>query len=194
MAKKQTFSAKTVVGLIIAMIFVAAITFGVMVIIRQIQVNNHDEQANAQDINTADTPLKTEEDLKDEKKVAQSSNDAKDRMDADERNKPVVEKNDAGLNIAEPIITFVAAEDGQIVAGGSIPNINETSGTCIYIFTKGDVTVTENAGILPNPSYISCETVRIPKSKFTNGTWSIKIKYKSNTSEGESETQTYTIQ
>jgi hypothetical protein len=132
--------------------------------------------------------------LKDEEKVAESSNDAKDRFEADERTKTPVEKNSAGLNIAKPSVTYVVNENGFVAAGGAIYNINETEGACTYIFTNGDKTITANSGILPNASYISCEAVRLEASKFDAGTWTVKIQYKSNTSEGESETQSIEIQ
>ena len=82
----------------------------------------------------------------------------------------------------------------MVEAGGYISNINETEGSCTYVFTNGDTTVTANSGILPGPSYITCEAVSLEKAKFSNGSWTVKIQYKSNRSEGESETQSFEIQ
>ena len=197
MAQKQTKTNKNnftkhAVLSIIGMILMAVLVLGIILFFEHSKFKET-ESDNASDTNTASNILQTEEDLKDEEKVAESSNDAKDRFEADERTKTPVEKNSAGLNIAEPAISYVAKEDGFIVAGGAIYNINETEGTCTYIFTNGDKTVTANAGILPNASYISCEAIRLEQSKFSAGTWSVKIQYKSNTSEGESETQSVEI-
>ena len=146
------------------------------------------------DNNSTSSSLETEEELTNEEKIAASSNDAKDRMEKDEENRIENAKNDEGLLIATPQISFIAIEGDKVAAGGNVMNINETEGTCTYVFTKDDEVITMDTGILPNPSYISCETARFDKSNFTSGTWSLKIKYKSNTAEGESEAQTYTAQ
>ena len=129
-----------------------------------------------------------------EEEIAKKSNEAKDRMEADEKKTEEPEKTETGSKLANPSISFIALEDDKLAVGGLVSNINETDGNCIYIFWKGSESFTVSAGILPNPSYISCETVRVDKTKFSSGTWNIKIKYKSNTAEGESETQTYTAQ
>ena len=196
MAKKQKrkTASKHIIGFVLTILLVAALTCGIIVLIKQLEADKN-EKDNVQDKNTASDVVKTEDDLKDENKVAQPSNDAKDRMEADEeaKEKTVVDQDESGKKIAKPEITFIAEENGKIVIGGDVSNINETGGTCTYIFTKGDNTITAGTGILPNPSYISCETARIDKSKFTSGTWSVKIQYKSNTSEGESETQSVEI-
>ena len=198
MAKKQKrnkTASKNIVVFILAILLVAALTFGIMLLIQQIQSDqSKTEQDDAQDRNTANTALQNEEDLKNEDKVTQSSNDAKDRMEADEQAKTPAKQTESGLNIAEPVVSFVAEEDGKIAAGGAIYNINESGGKCTYVFTKGDQSVSATAETLPNPSYISCETVRVDKTKFTSGTWQVKIQYKSNLSEGESEAQSITIQ
>jgi cytoskeletal protein RodZ len=198
MAKKQKRNkntSKNIIIFILSVLLIAALTFGVIVFIKQIKSDNSkSDQDNALDQNTADTELKTEEDFKDEDKVAKSSNDAKDRMEADEKVKSQTKQDESGKNIAEPVVSFVSEEDGKIAAGGAIYNINESGGTCTYILSKGDTDITVSAGILPNRSYISCETVRVDKAKFTKGTWQVKIQYKSNLSEGESETQSITIQ
>ena len=192
--KKQNKTAtKDISVFILAVLLVAAITFGVVALIKQSQSKENGEKDSAQDKNTASEILKTEEDLQDEDKVTNASNDAKDRMEADEKTKVPVETDESGLIIANPEISFVAEEGNKIAAGGAIYNVNESEGTCTYVFSKGDSTITASTKILPNPGYISCETARIEKSKFSSGTWNVKIQYKSNTAEGESETQTYTI-
>lgn len=197
MTKKQKTSKtafKYIIGIVFAVLVVAAVTCGVIAFMRQLEHEKDKEKDNAQNRNTASDILKTEDDLKDEEKVAESSNTAKDIMDAEAEQKTVVEQDDSGLKIAKPEISFIADENGQIAVGGQVTNINETEGTCTYVFTKGDSEVSASAGILPNPSYISCETARIDKSKFTSGVWSVKIEYKSKTAEGASEAQNFTIQ
>ena len=195
MAKKQKQKTNNYFLLYLA-IGIAAVAIAVFVILTIIHNNqksseNHD---NAVDRNSASEVLQSEEDLQDEDKVAQSSNNAKDRMEADESEKVNVQQNESGLLIAEPEISFIADEDGMIIAGGLVPNINETAGNCTYVFKKGDELITQDSNILPNPSYISCENVSVPKSKFSSGVWTVTLQYKSKTAEGASETQTVTIQ
>ena len=198
MAKKQKRDKKTasnIVVFVIAILLVAAITFGIIVLIKMAQ-KDATENNKVQDRNTADEILKTEEDLKDEDKVAESSNNAKDRMEADEKAKAdtTVEVDDSGLKIAKPVLNFVSMEGDKIAAGGAVPNINETGGKCTYSFSKEGAKIEFSTNTLPNPSYISCETVRVDANKFTSGTWTVKIIYKSNAAEGESETQNIRIQ
>ena len=197
MAKKQTrnkTASKNIIVFILAVLLVAALSFGIIILIKQMQ-SDKAEKDSAQDKNTASDTL-SEEDLADDDKVTEFSNNAKDRMDADEEAKAdtTVDQDETGLKIAKPEISFIAEEGDKIAVGGEIININETGGTCTYIFTKGDSVVSASTGTLPNPTYISCETARIDKSKFTSGTWSVKIQYKSNNAEGESEAKSYTIQ
>ena len=197
MAKKQTrnkTASKNIIVFILAVLLVAALSFGIIILIKQMQ-SDKAEKDSAQDKNTASNTL-SEEDLADDDKVTEFSNNAKDRMDADEEAKAdtTVDQDETGLKIAKPEISFIAEEGDKIAVGGEIININETGGTCTYIFTKGDSVVSASTGTLPNPTYISCETARIDKSKFTSGTWSVKIQYKSNNAEGESEAKSYTIQ
>lgn len=197
MAKKQKrkTASKHIIGFILALLLVAALTCGIIVLIKQIQADKS-EKDNVQDKNTASTSLESEEDLKNEDKVAENSNNAKDRMEADEeaKAKTTVDVDESGKKIASPEISFIAEEDGKIAVGGEVLNINETSGTCTYVFTKGDTTITAGVGILPNANYISCETARVDKNKLSSGTWSVKLQYKSNTAEGESEAKSYTVQ
>ena len=198
MAKKQKRDKKTasnIVVFVIAILLVAAITFGIIVLIKMAQ-KDKPEKNSARGGDVAEEILKTEEDLKDENKVAESSNDAKDRMEADEKAKAdtTVEVDDSGLKIAKPVLNFVSMEGDKIAAGGAVPNINETGGKCTYSFSKDSTKIEFSTNTLPNPSYISCETVRVDASKFTSGTWTVKIIYKSNTAEGESETQSIKIQ
>ena len=109
MAKKQKrkTASKHIIGFILTILLVAALTCGIIVLIKQLEADKS-EKDNVQDKNTASNILETEEDLKDEEKVAQSSNDAKDRMDADEeaKEKTTVAQDESGKKIAKPEISF----------------------------------------------------------------------------------------
>lgn len=197
--KKKSKHISDILTFVVAAILVAVVVFGVVVMIKQNSPSESPKQEDARDTNTASDILKTEEDLKDENKVAESSNDSKDRAEAQARNeeedKKTVAQTESGLKVAKPMITFIDGnEPDAVVVGGEVSNINETGGKCTIVFTKGSDVVSVSTNTLPNPSYVSCEAGRIEKSKLSAGNWTVKIQYKSNYAEGESEAQNYTIQ
>jgi len=197
MAKKQKrnkTASKNIILFIFAVLLVAAISFGIIVLIKQMQADKS-EKNDTRDKNTASNELK-EEDLNNEDKVAEASNNTKDRMEADEQAKAdtTVDRDESGKKIAKPEISFLQLDGDKVAVGGAIYNLNETGGECLYSFTKSGANLEFRADVLPNPSYISCSTMQIDKTKFTTGVWSVKIKYKSNTAEGESEAKSITIQ
>ena len=186
---------------IIAIILVAAIVLGIILLFRQNENSTpkpQPQQDYARDVNTASDKIKTEEDLKDEEKVAESSNDAKDRQEADDRTQAEVreatKKTESGMLVAEPEITYIADEEGDTLVGAEVRNVNETGGKCTYTFKRGSTSTSVTTGVNAGPSYISCEAARLPKGKLSSGTWSVTVKYKSNTAEGESEAQSYSVQ
>lgn len=196
--KKKSKHISDILTFVIAAILVAVVVFGIVVMIRQNSPTESEQPKEARNINTASDTLKTEEDLKDEDKVAESSNDSKDRAEAQARNeeedKKTVAQTESGLKVAKPNINYIAQEGDFIVVGGDVSNINETGGKCTIVFSQGSKTESVTTDTLPNPSYVSCEAGRIEKSKLSAGEWKVKIQYKSNYAEGESEAQNYTIQ
>jgi hypothetical protein len=195
MAKKQTetrANKKTIIILIVTMIFAAIASC--CIYIAADKLHPKDEPTSNSEDEHKDDKTPEESYSPSDEKTETPADDPKARMDEDEANKTVPEKDESGLNIARPEISFIATENDKIAIGGAIPNINEVEGNCTFVLTNGAQTVTETSGILPNPSYISCESVQIDKSRLSSGTWTIKIQYKSKTSEGESEPKTYTIQ
>ena len=197
--KKRKNNLSDIFTFIIAAILVAVIVFGIVIMVQQNSPSDSPKQEDARNANTASDILKTEEDLKDENKVAESSNDSKDRAEAQARNeeedKKTVAQTSSGLKVAKPIITFIDGnEPDVVVVGGEVSNINETGGKCTIVFTKGSDVVSVSTNTLPNATYVSCEAGRIEKSKLSAGEWRVKIQYKSNYAEGESEAQSYTVQ
>lgn len=197
--KKRKNYSSDILTFIIAAILVAVVVFGIVVMIRQNSPSDAQSQQDARNNNTASDIIKNEEDLKDENKVAESSNDSKDRAEAQARNeeedRKTVEQTASGLKVAKPIITFIDGNEADaVVVGGEVSNINETGGKCTIVFTKGSDVISVSTNTLPNASYISCEAGRIEKNKLSAGEWKVKIQYKSNYAEGESEAQSYTVQ
>lgn len=199
--KKTKKLLKNIFTTIVAIILIAAIVLGIILLFRQNDDKSPKPQSQsdyARDVNTASDKVKTEEDLQDENKVAENSNDAKDRQEADSKTEEEVraaaKKTESGLIVAEPEITYVADENGDTLVGAEVRNINETGGSCTFTFTKGSTSTSVTTGVNAGPSYISCEAARFAKGKLTSGTWSVTVKYKSNNAEGESEAQSYSVQ
>ena len=84
--------------------------------------------------------------------------------------------------------------DGKIIISSTITNVVETEGICNYIFTKDSTSVTKTTKVLPNAKNTVCEAVVLEKGSLSAGQWKVRLEYKSNLSEGVSETQTFTIQ
>ena len=198
--KKKSKHISDILTFVIAAILVAVIVFGVVIMIRQNSPSESEQPKEARNTNTASDIIQTEEDLKDEDKVAESSNDAKDRAEAQARNEEEdrrsVEQTPSGLKVAKPMITFVdnSHNPNFIDVGGDVSNINEEGGKCTIIFTKGSDVVSVTTNTLPNAGGVVCATGSIEKSKLSAGKWSVKIQYKSNYAEGESEAQSYTVE
>lgn len=197
--KTKKKNLNTFITIVIAALLIGVVVFGILVMIKQNQLGKITEKEDSRDTNTASTIIRTEEDLKDEEKVTESSNDAKDKIEAEKRNQEkdaqTSTQTESGLKVATPDITFVAPENDLVAVGGEVRNINKNEGSCIAVFIKDGVVVTASSEVsLTGSGYISCKTIKIEKSKLSAGTWSVKLQYKSNYAEGESESQDYTVQ
>lgn len=193
-----------------AIILVAAASCGGLVLYKHMK----DGQKAKEDINTAEFYNKSEENVapiaNDDGGSATGNNtettegnDAKTLTEASEAARQNVEKNTAGLKIAKPIVSFAGyggdangINKNQVVVGGYISNIQdseESGGKCTFVFTKGAQTVTEIGGILPSAKTTTCASLTMNSSRFSSGTWKVKIQYKSKYAEGESETFEFTL-
>jgi hypothetical protein len=107
-----------------------------------------------------------------------------------------VEKNDAGLKIAEVYIANagVDIQNNQVYASGVITNVVNNTGTCTYTFTNGSETITETSEVLPSPKETICANVNLDKSRFSSGSWNVTLNFKSDYAEGTSDATTFTIQ
>ena len=106
-----------------------------------------------------------------------------------------VPKNEAGLKIAEVYASGgYDAQNSQVYASGVITNVVNNTGTCTYTFTNGSETITETSEVLPSPKETICASVNLDKSRFTSGSWSVTLNFKSDYAEGTSNATTFTIQ
>lgn len=161
------------------------------------QYNNRSQKddtpvADARNINTANIANSVEGE--DKTDTGNSINAKEQALKAGEEQE--VAKNDAGLKIAEVYIANVGQDTNSnvIFASGVITNVVNNSGSCVYTFTNGSQTVTAEASVLPSAKETICGNVEVSTAQFSAGEWSVKLNFKSDYAEGESDATTFTIQ
>lgn len=156
--------------------------------------NRKDDEpvADARNINTANVANSVEGENKTD--TGDSINAKEQALKAAEEKE--VAKNDAGLKIAEVYIANVGQDTNSnvIFASGVITNVVNNSGTCTYTFTNGSQTVTATGEVLPSAKETICSNVEVSTSQFSAGDWTVKLNFKSDYAEGESDATTFTIQ
>jgi hypothetical protein len=71
--------------------------------------------------------------------------------------------------------------------------VREANATCTLTLTKsGSTPITKSVTAVENASNMTCPTIRVPASDLSAGSWSVKVEYKSNASQG-SATSTLTV-
>ncbi len=187
----------TAVMIIGGVFLVAVLCFGALA---GIKMANKDEKAviEESDINTANTENEqkqptSESDI--DENYTTPGNEAKAKNDElEKRQHQQVERNESGLKKANVLLHDPYVVGQKTVISSTITNIVETEGTCSYIFTKDTQSVTKITSVLPNAKNTVCEAVVLEKGSLSSGEWKVRLEYKSNLSEGVSETQTFTIQ
>jgi hypothetical protein len=89
-------------------------------------------------------------------------------------------------------ITASAQSDGVFQLRTLVSAVVNT-GTCTATFTKGQQTVTKQAGVQSLPSTSTCKGFDIPVSELSPGQWDIIVTYENDTLSGQA-TKTVTIQ
>ncbi len=162
-----------------------------------------------EDINTAEYIIAENknsdggEDKNDRQETNETAlSDVKDAAEAAEKTKEVA-TNDSGLKVAKPKVTYAGIEqNGSLVISGEISNISDTAGICSFVIQNGSKSTVIEHGILPNAKNSVCDAVYFEKgsedliknkNELGAGEWSVKIKYKSNYAEGESETTKFKV-
>ena len=188
------------VKMILSVHLMALVVFGIFTLMHYISMESNKVQSqDQQNINTADllnNDDKTDSQTKTDNET-KAGNDAKDRLEEDSKDQTTTKTNSDGLKVATVVINYAGKDGstGKIVAGGTVSNLVETAGTCTYTFTGANGTVvTETSGVLPSAKSTPCEGVSVDISKFAGSTdWTVKLSYKSDYAEGESETQSFKI-
>lgn len=195
---QTTRSNKHTAMMIIGGVFlVAVLCFGALA---GIKMANKDEKAviEESDINTANMENEQKQPTPEsdiDENYTTPGNEAKAKNDElEKRQHQQVERNESGLKKANVLLHDPYVVGQKTVISSTITNIVETEGTCSYIFTKDTQSVTKITSVLPNAKNTVCEAVVLEKGSLSSGEWKVRLEYKSNLSEGVSETQTFTIQ
>ena len=83
--------------------------------------------------------------------------------------------------------------DGSVFIRGGI-NAIVNDGSCYAQLTSAEgESIRENTILLQNPSTTDCKTIAIQTSSLSSGSWSVKLYYSSNTTEGVSNEASFEI-
>ena len=89
---------------------------------------------------------------------------------------------------AEGTLVYWEVSQGSLLVIGEIPNVFETSGTCVISFYSGEsLVLEERAKAEPNISSMQCFPVNIAVSKLPKGSGFVTVGYESDSFEGSSE-------
>ena len=81
-------------------------------------------------------------------------------------------------------ITYAEVSGTDLIIRTTIDQELPTSATCTLTATSGNNSITEQSGIINNPSSSSCEGFTIPTSRLSSGTWQLEIKVTGNNKSG----------
>lgn len=193
--KKKNQSRQANPYAIAALFLVVLVAVGGLFAYKQLSEQNRKDDepvADARNINTANVTNSVKGE--DKADTSDSINAKEQALKAGEEKE--VAKNDAGLKIAEVYIANVGQDTNSnvIFASGVITNVVNNSGTCTYTFTNGSQTVTATGEVLPSAKETICSNVEVSTSQFSAGDWTVKLNFKSDYAEGESDATTFTIQ
>jgi len=193
--KKKNQSRQANPYAIAALFLVVLVAVGGLFAYKQLSEQNRKDDepvADARNINTAN--IADNIDGEGETDTGNSADAKEQAMKAAEEKE--AEKNDAGLKIAEVYIANVGQDTNSnvIFASGVITNVVNNSGSCTYTFTNGSQTVTATGEVLPSAKETICSNIEVSTSQFSAGDWTVKLNFKSDYAEGESDATTFTIQ
>ncbi|MBR6134215.1 hypothetical protein IKQ38_01920 [Candidatus Saccharibacteria bacterium] len=190
----------SVFSVLLSVALVAVIVFGVLVLFDESKV---DDNSATDETETSD--VKPDKDNKDNNNTAPISDKSDDSNNADENSSydtkdayeqehktSGVEINDNGKKIATPYVS-INQNSELVIVSARISNFKEEGGSCTYTISKGTESKIYTKDILPDPKAMVCEALQLKKNELSSGEWTVKVEYKSNTAEGQSEAQKFTI-
>ncbi|MGY1813429.1 hypothetical protein [Blastococcus sp. SYSU D00820] len=85
------------------------------------------------------------------------------------------------------------APASAVVAGGFVPDLLESDGTCTLTLTRDGVVLSGGSEATPDASTTSCGEVRVSGAELTSGPWQATLSYASPRSAGESQPFTVVV-
>ncbi len=102
--------------------------------------------------------------------------------------------SDQNLQSVTPILSRWDGGTDPVEVAGYVQGVFEDGGTCTYTFTKDSQSFSRTSVGFQDATHTSCAPVDISKSSFPQtGTWQVTLKYKSSTSVGTSNSQSFDI-
>lgn len=194
--KRKNQSRDTHYGALVLVFFIAALgTCGFFAWKQHNEKNQGDDTpvaADSRNINTAQISNGVNNEGEAE---TEDTTYVKDLAEKDAETKEIA-RNENNLKIAEVYMANYGqdTQNNVVFASGVITNVVNNTGTCTYTFTNGDQTVTATSEVLPSAKETVCASVDVDASKFTAGEWTVKLNFKSDYAEGESDATPFTIQ
>lgn len=113
----------------------------------------------------------------------------------EEANKPSSATNSNTKKSVQPVISYWGQDkSGQpLEVNGYVTGIIEKGGTCTLTLVKGSEKVTDSRTSLDNAQDTSCGLFVIPKSRLSNGSWSVQLSYSSARASGASDKVTMEV-
>lgn len=132
-----------------------------------------------------DSTVKYEPATNVEKKETQEN---KDKIIASQKDKNDP-NNSAGDNKAKKAVEPIISNSSDRLVTAYVAGVFEDGGKCEAIFTNGSVEKTKQSVGFQNVSYTQCAPLNLEPGFLTTGTWTLQVKYTSNTSSGISDKQ-----
>ena len=195
--RKKVSQKHTVLMVFGGVFLVAVLCFGALAGVKIIKNSKEPKVEEISDTNTAEVEERRNTPAPQQaidENYTTPGNEAKAKTDELEKKQQQVEKNESGLRVANVVLNTPYVAGDKTIISSVLTNIVEIEGTCSYIFTKDGQSVTKITSVLPNAKNTVCEAVVLEKGSLSSGKWNVRLEYKSNLSEGISETQTFTIQ
>lgn len=105
----------------------------------------------------------------------------------DEQNSSTTE-NSGSQKTVKPVITYAGLYNGEVQVGAYVSDTLDNSGICKAILTQGTTTLTKTVSAVTNANSMDCPEMVFAKSDLkTNGDWTVKVVYSSNSAAGTSD-------
>ncbi len=123
----------------------------------------------------------------------------KDKKDAESTKDTIIKKDEqtaqpqTGSKTVTPTIIDAGQYDQSIEVRAFIGSVYEDGGTCVFTFKSSSQTITKSSPGLKDATTTRCTNISVPKSEFSNGSWSVVVSYSSTTASGSSTAKVFEV-